>query len=72
MAEKRKRKRGNTLVYVLALMGLMISFLVGWIIAMLKNIPLMYQRLEYILMRGVFVLIVFWIIRAVMNIKSGR
>ena len=70
--EKRKRKRGNTLVYVLALMGLMISFLVGWIIAMLKNIPLMYQRLEYILMRGVFVLIVFWIIRAVMNIKSGR
>lgn len=48
------------------------DWIVGWIIVMLKNNPLMYQRLEYILMSGVFILIVFWIIRAVMDIKSGR
>ena len=48
------------------------DWIVGWIIAMLKNNPLMYQRLEYILMSGVFILSVFWIIRAVMDIKSGR
>lgn len=48
------------------------DWIVGWIIAMLKNNPLMYQRLEYIFMSGVFILSVFWIIRAVMDIKSGR